>query len=655
MHLQGDVRVWDGTWTIRAQELWLDLESRNGRAVGDLRLEDGLTLVEGADGRFDFSSREGEVKNARAYYAPWRIRGRFARVDAQRELWYREARFTSCSENPFPEDGALKGSPSGGGPRPHYHFRSSRVHVKPQKYIVARNVVFFVGRVPVFYTPVLWKSLRPRHILRTRFQPGYDRRNGPFVRTNTLYSLNPAWQGKLFLDYYARPGLGLGNELQYFSSEDGRGALYVYGIKDQAKDAKRWAVLGDHYQALTSSYSVQARLQGQSDPNFHNDYTRANAFRVTQQLVNSVALVRATGLTTTRLVYSRVDDGDAARPFRFLRTSESTPRLDFFTAPVSPFNAPFLNTFRLFADNNFDRTRGFQQRTAGGGWEATRTFGLARGISLTPRAGLEQAWFDRHDALTSFGPAFGSTRTVQDVWISRADLGGTLRVKNPLGDTDFTHAFRQRAKPDTIEVDAGAWDHGVESNLLSLGHSIRPSRRVYTRLGTGYDFRTFRTFEPGFRDRVQPFSADLVFTLPKGWDVTLHEDYQLQEGNRSVLVQADWGSREGRFVRLGLANQRPRERHLFLAQEVGWGPADGSWQVAAGLRTDLSTEGGLKFDALQVYEKEISLTRDFHDFHTFLSLRSRPGGVQEIQFRVNLRIERADVWRRRVYTDYTGR
>lgn len=647
MHLSGDVRVWDDTWTIRAQELWLDMDSRVGRALGELRLEDGLTRVDGEGGRFDFASREGEVGNARAYYAPWRIRGRQARVDAQRELWYREARFTSCSENPFPEETS--------GPIPHYHFRASRVHVKPKKYIVARSVFLYIGKVPVFYTPVLWKSLRPRHILRTRFSPGYDRRNGPFVRTNTLYSFHPAWQGKLFVDYYSRPGLGAGNELQYFAGEDGRGALYAYGIKDQTTDKKRWALLGDHFQALTSTYSVQARLQAQSDPGFHNDYTRANAFRVTQQLVNSIAFVRATALTTTRLVYSRVDDGDAARPFRFLRTSESTPRLDFVTAPISPFRLPFLHTFRLFADNNFDRARGFQQKTTGGGWEVTQTKRLMRGVSLSPRAAIEEAYFDRHDALTSFGPAFGSTRTVQDVFIGRLDLGGTLRVNNPLGATDLTHAFRQRTKPDTLEADAGAWDHGVESNLLGLAHGFRPSRRVYARVQTGYDFREFRTHEPGFRERVQAFAGDLSYSLPRGWDLTLHEEYQLQEGNRSVLVQADWGSREGRFLRLGLANQRPQERHYFLAQEVGWSPKDGSWQLAGALRTDLRTAGGFKFDALQVFEKELSLRKDFHDFHTLLVFRSRPGGVQEIQFRVNLRVEAQDVWRRRVYTDYTGR
>lgn len=642
MHLLGDVRVWDSTWTIRAGELWLDMDSRLGRARGNLRVEDALNLVEGESGSFDFASRAGEVADARAYYAPWRVRGASARVDAQRELWYQGARFTSCTENPLPAGGT--------GPPPHYHFRSSRMHVKPKRYLVARNVVLYVGRVPVFYTPVLWKSLRPKHLLRTRFTPGYDQRNGPFVRTNTLYSLHPSWQGKLFVDYYGKPGLGLGNELQYHGGEDGRGGLYAYRIKDERTDKERWAALGDYFQAVSSSYSAQARLQAQSDPAFHNDYTRANSLRVTQQLLNSVALVRATPLTTTRLSWSRQDDGDAARPTRFLKTTESAPRLDFQTSPLS-LRLPVLSVLRAHADNRYDRARGFQQKAAGGAWEVTQTLRLLRGVSLSPRASLEEEFLDRELAASSYG----SSRTVTDAFTGRAGVGGTLRVSNPLGDTDLTHGFKQRLKPDTLQVDAGAPDYGIESNLFTAAHGSRLSRRVYARLETGYDFRRLRDAAPGFRERVQPFAADLVVSLPGSWDLTLHEDYQLQEGNRSFLMQADWGDRTGRFLRIGVANVRPQDRHYFLSQELGWGPPDGTWQLSGAVRTDLRTAGGLELDALQVFEKELALRKDFHDFHTFFVFRTRPGGVQEIQFRVNLRVDPIDVWRRQVYTDYTGR
>ncbi|MBI4348224.1 MAG: LPS-assembly protein LptD [Elusimicrobia bacterium] len=641
MHLQGHVRVYDDTWTIHANELWLDMETRAGRAEGALRVEDKLNVVEGDGGAFNFATRVGTVHDARAAYAPWRVRGRSAWVDEQRHLHYTDARFTSCSENPLPGDE--------GAPPPDYHFRASRLRVKPKKYLIARNVRLYIKGVPVFYTPVLWKSLRPKHLLRTRFSPGYDRRNGPFVRTNTLYSFDPSWQGKLFVDYYGHSGLGVGNELQFLSSEEGRGGLYLYRIQDQRDSRQRWAGLGDYYHTVVTSVAVQGRLQAQSDPAFHNDFTRANAFRVTELLENSGAVVRATSRTTTRVSYARFDVGDSVRPTRFLRNSESAPRLDFFTAPMT-LGLPVLSTFRAFADNNYDRTRGFQQKSTGGSWEVTQTLPIVRGVSLSPRAAFEERFTDREVVATSFG----SSRTIVDAFTGRADLGGTLRFAHPFGDTDVTHAFRQRLKPDDFSLDAGAPDYGIEANLFSVAHGFRPSRRVYTRIESGFDFRRHREFDFGFRDRVQPFAGDFTFLLP-AWDLTLHEDYQLQEGHRALLLQADYGDRDRQFLRLGLANVRPQERHFLLSQEVGWGPKGGSWQLSGALRTDLRTAGGARFDAIQVFEKELTLRKDFHDFHTFWSVRSRPGGVQEFQFRINLRVERADVWRRRVYTDYTGR
>ena len=68
----------------------------------------------------------------------------------------------------------------------------------------------------------------------------------------------------------------------------------------------------------------------------------------------------------------------------------------------------------------------------------------------------------------------------------------------------------------------------------------------------------------------------------------------------------------------------------------------------------MSTGGGLDIRAVRAFEKEAILRKDFHDFHTVVSVRSRPGGVREFQFQISLLIEPADVWRRQVSTDYVG-
>ncbi|HBL15251.1 MAG TPA: hypothetical protein DD417_00415, partial [Elusimicrobia bacterium] len=275
--LRGNVELRESTWTLRADELRLDMNRRWAEARGGFEIDDGLTVLRGESGSFDLEEHTGSVAEVRAEYPPWRIWASTGTLDAAGKGHFRRAVFTSCSAAP-----------------PHYHFRSSRLHLKPKKWMTATHVRFYVGKVPLFYSPFLWKSLRPKKVLHTRVIPGYDRRNGGWLRTNTMFSISPVLYGKIFLDYYTAQGFGAGSELEYHPSEDGRGALYGYRVREQHNGDERWTVLGSHYQSFGSSWAVQGRLQAQSDPEVNNHYLRSNAFRVTTELVNGAALLRRT-------------------------------------------------------------------------------------------------------------------------------------------------------------------------------------------------------------------------------------------------------------------------------------------------------------------------------------------------------------------------
>lgn len=622
--LRGDVVVEESTWTIRAGELKVDLERRTGEASGGLRMEDGLTTLEGERGEFDFEEHDGKVWPVRAEYPPWRIWGRSGAVDSKRKATFRLARFTSCGENP-----------------PHYHFRAGAVRVKPKKWLYATNALLYLGPVPVFYTPILWKPLNPRPLLRTRFSPGYDKRNGISLRTSTLVSISEAVYGKLFLDYYGAQGPGYGSELHFRASEEARGAVFGYRVKENS-GRERWGVFGDHYQTINSSWAVQGRLQAQSDAEFNNHYARSNAFRLASEVVNNAAIVHRTALATTRLSYSRLDQSDPrldrtdpARD-RYRKQSESYPRLDFQTAPLSWKRSPLIHTLTAFADNRYTRGTGFIQRSAGATFDATRTVRLARGASLTPRAALSETYESRRDAATSYG----SLETLRDTFTTRYELGGNLRANTPLGGFDVAHSFVRRMKPDTLRVDAQAPDLGIESNLLSVQDTIRPARSLLARLNTGYDFRTLRNAPLGFRQRVQPFTADLVWFPRHDVQVSLRDQYHLQDKNRAFLLQADWGDREKDFFGAGVTNTKERTNEYLLSQEFGWAPGWGGLKLAGALRWSATSLGGPDFTRIWLFEKELTINKDFHDFHTRLLLRSRPGGVKEVLFRIDLRMDR---------------
>lgn len=618
LHLKGHVKVIESTWTIKADELWLDMEEQTARSEGHFLLDNGVSAAAGIGGTFDFARKRGTLHQSSAGHGDWRIHARSSRVSEGQKLEYYGARFTGCSFDP----------------KPHYHFRATKMSVIPKKRILAYNARFYLGPVPIFYFPVLYKSLKPSHFLRFRLQPGYDRRNGGFLKSTLETGHSPYLYSKLYLDYYSSQGFGAGAELQRRKGEDSKGSLYGYRIREAHNGQERWTVLGNQYQALTSSIAFQGRLQVQSDADFNNHYARASTLRVTPELINNGAFVYRRPLSTTRISYDRVDTGTPDR-LKFVKTRESYPRIDYQTAPLRIWRLPWLNSFTAFADNNFQNGRPFIEKSVGGAWEGTRTLNIVKGVSFTPRTGYGQTYLNRVDNITSFG----SSRTVNGAFVGRYFGEGTLRVTTLLGDTDLSHLHRRRQKVNTLEDDAGALDYGVETNLSSVLHALRPTRKTLLRLGTGYDFRRFRNSQPGFRERVQPFIGELTYTPRNDLSFTVRDDYQLQEGNRSFLGSAVWGDEEATYLGGGAGYNIATPDKYYANLDFGLGNSSNTWRLTGALRSESTSRGGPQnLSRFTLFEKEFGIVKLWHDFYTSARVRFRPGGVKEASIRIELKL-----------------
>ncbi|MDX6769987.1 MAG: hypothetical protein SF051_10675 [Elusimicrobiota bacterium] len=620
LHLKGAVRLKESTWTVKAEELWVDTAHRSARTDGPMLVEDGWSALYGESGEFDFERHSGRLFTTSAGHGDWRIRAKQARMHEDRTLDYRAADFTSCS--------ALE---------PHYHFRASRITVKPRKSLVARNVFFYLGEVPVFYTPILYKSLKKQHFLRWKTSPGYDNRNGPFARNTLTTEHGRTVYSKLFADYYASQGFGYGGELFRRDGDDSRGALYGYRIKETSTRDERWTVLGQQYQALTSSMSFQGRLQFQSDADFNNHYARSNTFRVTPELINGAAVVHRFSKATARLSYSRLDRAALDRR-TFVKETESAPRLDLQSTPLRLWRLPWLNTLDGFADNEYDRSRSYLEKSVGAGWEGTRTFNLARGVSLAPKLLYRQTYFNRYER-----SVVGSTQTVLDAAVGRYGGEAVVRLDTPLGGVDAGYRQVRRQRPGHLDDDSGAVDKGVEENLVTLSDVFFPAPRTWARLSSGYDFRTFRDRAVGFRRRVLPIVAEASWNPSDALNLTFRNDYQLEEGQRAVLFDARWGDETGPSLGGGFAYNLSDPSRYVASAEVGLAPSSPTWRVSFGLRAVAETPGGAgRLHGARVFEKEFGWTRRWHDFYTKVAGRFRPGGVGEASIRIDLKFGSAD-------------
>ncbi len=620
LHLKGSVRLKESTWTVKGEELWLDTARRTARTDGPMLVEDGWSALYGESGEFDFQRHSGRLARTSAGHGDWRIKARQARMDEDRKLDYRGADFTSCS-----------------AAHPHYHFRASRITVKPRQSLVARNVLFYLGDVPVFYLPVLYKSLKSRHFLRWKTSPGLDSRNGPFVRNTLTTEHGRTVYSKLFADYYTKQGFGYGGEVHRRDGEDSRGALYGYRIEETSTKDVRWTVLGQQYQALTSSMSFQGRLQFQSDSDFNNHYARSSTFRVTPELLNSGALTHRFAKATARLSYSRRDLATLDRR-EFVKETESAPRLDVQSVPLRFGRLPWLNTLDGFADNEYDRSRSYLEKSVGAGWEGTRTFNIARGVSFAPKLLYRQTYFNRYERTV-----VGSTQTILDAAVGRYGGEGVVRFDTPIGGWDAGYRHVRRQRPGHMDDDSGAVDKGVEESLLTLSDVFFPTPRTWARVSSGYDFRTFRDRAIGFRRRVQPIVTEASWFPRETLNFTFRNDYQLEEKERAFLLDARWGSETGPTLGGGLAYNLADPSRYVGSVDVAVAPSSPTWRVSFGLRAVVETSGGPgRLHGARVFEKEFGWTRRWHDFYTKVSGRFRPGGVGEASIRIDLKFGTTD-------------
>lgn len=623
LHLSGNVTMTMSTMTAKGQDFWIDNARRTARSDKPFFIEDGFSAVYGQYGSVDFNKRTGLLHDAVTGSGDWRIRSRRAQLGTDRLVRYWGAEFTSCDQVP-----------------PDYRFRASSIKVVPKKYLFARNTIFYLGKVPVFYTPFFYKSLSPTHHLRWRLQPGYDRRSGYYVKGTLTTQLSDTVYTKIYDDYYSNMGFGYGGEIGRNAGADSRGSIFGYRIHENGTRNNRWGFFGGGYQNLVASTSFQGRLQFQSDPNFTNHYIRSDIFRLTPELINSAALTKLFSRGTLRVIYARHDVWDSTNANAFVKNDESRPRVEAQGNSFRIWKTPWLNTLSGFAENNYNRGRVFDQRTLGGTWNGTNSFLLARGLSYTPSMSYSETYYNRFDAANHEPPV---TRQYLESFIGRWTSMQTVRVNTPLGDLDATHGYTKRLKPNSFTEDTGPADKGVEQNQLILTDFFMPAPRMWARLSSSYDFSTYRDRTLGFQERLRPITLDMSWQSSKTLIFTLHNDYKRGEGNRSTIADVRWGGETGPSVGGGMSYNLTSPGTYYQNISFSYSPSTPTWSLSVGLHSLVVSPGGFeRAQRMRLYEKELTWSRRWHDFYTKLVMRVRAGGVGEITGRIDFRFGSSD-------------
>ncbi len=242
-HAQGSVVVIQGPMKISADAVFLNNETGKLHAIGNVHVTDKESQMNAAEMTLDVDTKLGVLYNGRLFIKQENYHVYGTEIE-RRELddyLFRDASFTACD---CPED-------------PDWRIRSRQIRLHLDQNIVARDVVFYVGNVPIVYLPYFtYPMKRQTGLLVPRF--GYSTRHGFKINQPFFWAISQHQDATLSFDHQGGKGDGVEIEYRYVQSKDLQGTLETDYFYDEEKRVARWDVRYNHKQRL--SEQVDARL-----------------------------------------------------------------------------------------------------------------------------------------------------------------------------------------------------------------------------------------------------------------------------------------------------------------------------------------------------------------------------------------------------------
>jgi len=554
----------------------------------DFSIEDSSGIIMGSKGYYNYDSFDGYMENGVSYMKKFIFKGKKIEIKKGKFL-YKSANITTCDKTP-----------------PHYHIYASRAYIYPGSRFLSYNNLFYLGKYPIFYFPVIYKPLGEGTPILSQFYPGSDGRNGFYIKSNYIYKFTKYTKLKVFIDYFARKGWGTGTEYDHYNSEKNITSISYYRIDEFGKAGVRWGLNGGMWHLIrkdaTTSLYVQDYFRLLSDPYFNNDFFRSNPFTISKDKQASIALTYNTPRTTSRL--STSIKYDATADDKFVSNYVTVPRLDLQIVPIR--FASLYHSFSFYAENAKNYTT-YYQKNMGLNYTVSKPISISKKFIFNPSAFFYQKLY------------FSTSSANSDIWQNRYGYDLNLRHLNSWGNIDLDLYTLRRNKINTLKLDTSAADKGIEEKNLSSSLFFMKDSNSYMRFSGKYDLKDYDS-EPGFKKRLYPFLGEL-YKKVKNVEFFLQDSYHISKGNRYLISQLNIGD-ENQYFNVGVANYADNKKRYIISNALSFYlPYFRSWRAELAVR--YAIDFALEKNRVDIFEKELTLYKDFHDFRTKFNLRVR--------------------------------
>jgi len=301
-----DIRIGDTRLQCERVDLYEE-EKPGGKTSRRIVAEENVVFMRGEERlsgdrlEMDADTGRGVFENAIGYVQPGVfIEGR--RIERLGEKTYRVegGRFTSCSQ-----------------PNPRWNFNMTSARIELEDKVVARNVVFKIKSVPVFYLPVIYYPIREDQrstgILFPHF--GHSSIKGFEVGTGFFWAMGRSFDQTFYADHYSKIGWGFGHEFRYAAEQPSRGTFRTYVIRTDRDQPLDYDLDWNALQMLPGKFRATVNVRQYSDLLFQQQYQDNFNLATSRSRRSGANVQRNFGSTTLSLAADRNENffGDTGR------------------------------------------------------------------------------------------------------------------------------------------------------------------------------------------------------------------------------------------------------------------------------------------------------------------------------------------------------
>jgi len=243
-------------------------------AEGDVFFERGEDTLKGSRMFLNLESQQGELLNGEIFIKKSNFRLFSKRVEKTGNEDYHADRgsFTTCD-----------------GEHPSWHFEARDLHVILDEFATGRDAVFYVGDLPVLYTPyILFPANKERQTGLLIPKLGHSTIKGFFYDQPFYWAATPSQDLTVDLDLETARGEGVGFDYRYSRSGGSGGELQGFGIYDTQAEKFRGELNQKHLELLTPNTTLASEIHLVTDRTYYNDYAEDTG-AYNQQLLQSTA------------------------------------------------------------------------------------------------------------------------------------------------------------------------------------------------------------------------------------------------------------------------------------------------------------------------------------------------------------------------------